>query len=272
MRVTFGDISAAINRLGLANQVICLHSSIKSFGYVEGGASTVLDAFLENGCTLLTPAFYYGAMVSPPIGRRLAQNGYDDDRAAQERWAEVEPYDGADTTIDKSMGAIPAALLKRSEKSRGNHPICSFAGIGPEAEAILKTQSPLQVYAPYQVLYQRNDVHLLLMGVDLTKATPIHFAEERSGRRLFRRWAKTGENAVVETEVGGCSDGFNRLAPVVERIEEKIQVGESLWRSYPFKTFVDRVTEAIKRDGSVTHCGNPDCERCNDAFKGGPLV
>lgn len=272
MRVTIHDISDAINRLGLANQVVCLHSSIKSFGYVEGGAPTIFEAFLKKGCTLLVPTFYYHAIVPPPVDRRIPQNGYDYARMEDCRFDDVEAYLGADTMIDKSMGAIPAALLRRTDKVRGNHPICSFAGIGPEAQIILKTQTPLAVYAPYQAIYKRTDARLLLMGVDLTKATPIHFAEQLSGRRLFRRWAKTSETEVVETEVGGCSDGFNHLAPYVSTIEQSVRVGESLWRSFPFQGFVDGIIEAIRSDDSITHCGNKDCERCNDAVQGGPLL
>lgn len=28
---------------------------------------------------------------------------------------------------------------------------------------------------------------------------------------------------------------------------------------------------AIRADPQITHCGNPDCERCNDALLGGPF-
>jgi hypothetical protein len=34
---------------------------------------------------------------------------------------------------------------------------------------------------------------------------------------------------------------------------------------------LDAATGAIRRDPSVTHCGRADCERRNDAVRGGPL-
>ena len=53
---------------------------------------------------------------------------------------------------------------------------------------------------------------------------------------------------------------------------ERTVVGESLWRIYPFREFVDAAAAAIRRDPSITHCGDPHCARCNDAVKGGPLA
>ena len=34
-----------------------VHSSLASFGRVEGGAAAVVQAFLDEGCTIVVPAF-----------------------------------------------------------------------------------------------------------------------------------------------------------------------------------------------------------------------
>ena len=39
MKVTTGDIRKAIRNLGLAGRLLCVHSSLRSFGWVEGGRS-----------------------------------------------------------------------------------------------------------------------------------------------------------------------------------------------------------------------------------------
>ena len=48
MSVSKSDIIQSLKELGLRQgDIVLVHSSLKSFGYVEGGADTVIDAFLE---------------------------------------------------------------------------------------------------------------------------------------------------------------------------------------------------------------------------------
>lgn len=272
MSVTSNDIACAILSLDISGKIIFLHSSIKSFGYVEGGVSAIIEPFLERDCTVVVPTFYYDAIVPPPEGTYYLQNGVDLREPTTFDYHSVRPYTGCDEMITPDMGSIPAGVLRRPDRIRGNHPICSFTAVGPEAQRIIADQAPLRVYAPYEKIVADDEAYLLLMGVDLTKATPIHYGESLAGRRLFRRWAKVSAHEYVETENGGCSDGFNNLAPWISSIERRTTVGDSRWRVYPFKPFVYAVSEAIRRNPAITHCENPFCSRCNDAVKGGPFV
>jgi aminoglycoside N3'-acetyltransferase len=240
----------AIQSSGLQNGIVCLHSSLKSFGFLEGGAGAVIRTFLQNGCTLVVPTFTYDCEVPMPSDRQILQNGYNPANIPD--FDSACAYDKTGTMISSDMGAIPARLLEMRERVRGNHPINSFAAIGPSALEIIGAQSPLNVYGPLK--------------------TPIHFAEEKAGRRLFRRWAKNSDGTVQEVEVGSCSEGFDNLAPHVKNIEASMQVGESRWKIYPFRTFIDVVTNAIIQNPAITHCADPECERCNDAVQGGPLL
>ena len=55
--------------------------------------------------------------------------------------------------IDRAdMGAIPAAVLAMPGRVRGNHPLCSFAAIGPLADELVAAQQPLHVFAPLRAL------------------------------------------------------------------------------------------------------------------------
>lgn len=272
MSVTYDDIAYAIEAMELSGKIIFLHSSIKSFGHVEGGVPTIINPLIDRACTVVVPTFYYNAIVPPPEGKQYAQNGMDVTESTDFNDSEILPYTGGQDMITSQMGAIPAGFLRRADKIRGNHPVCSFTAVGPEAQRVISNQAPLQVYAPYESITTDDEAYLVLMGVDLTKATPIHYAEQLAGRRLFRRWAKVANQEIVETENGGCSDGFNSLAPWVSAIERKINVGESRWRIYPFKPFVNRIAEAIRRNPSITRCDSPICSRCNDAVKGGPIT
>jgi aminoglycoside N3'-acetyltransferase len=266
--VSYADIVRAIQNNQLASSVICLHSSLKSFGYLEGGAGTVVDAFLDTGCTLIVPTFTYDCQSLPPEGESIPQNGYDYTHPL----ADTQAYLGDKQQISEEMGTIPAHILELKESVRGDQPLNSFTAIGPLAQEIIATQRPLNIYGPYKQTYARGRTYLVLMGVGLTTATPIHFAEEKAGRTLFRRCAMDSVRGKVEAEVGGCSHGFEKLAPSIAHLETTVQVGQSVWRIYPFRPFIDAVAGAIVKNPAITHCQNPDCLECHDAVRGGPLL
>ena len=266
--VTLPEIAHAIRAAGLSNKVLALHSSIKSFGHLEGGPDTLIHAFMEAGCTLLVPAFTYACHVAPQRGIYL--NGIDPAFVPDASRMVVE-FDPECTLASPEMGSLPARILQTAGRARGQHPLNSLTALGPHAKAIITEQGPLNVYGPYKWVYDRPPAFLVLLGVDLTKATPIHFAEQRAGRRLFRRWGREA-GRIVESETGGCSEGFNRLLPCVETIEHKLFVGPSLWRIYPFRDFIDRVSAVIRTDPSITHCDDAACVRCRDAGLGGPIL
>ena len=265
---TYTHIKNAIEALGIANSTTCLHASLKSFGFLEGGADTLIQAFLDQGCTLLVPTFTYDCQAPIPQERMIPQNAWVNPHVPER----AEPFDPDSPMISKDMGAIPARVLEWQAHVRSIHPLNSFTAIGPLAKRLVEKQSLLDVYAPFKEMYTQPAAYMGLIGVDLTKATAIHFAEERSGRNLFRRWAIDSDGTHQETAVGSCSDGFNRFDPVVKDIEMSITVGQSHWRVYPFKPFIDIVTQAIVDDQSITHCADPKCPRCNDAVRGGPLL
>jgi aminoglycoside N3'-acetyltransferase len=99
------------------------------------------------------------------------------------------------------MGIIAATVVAWPHRARGNHPLCSFAAVGPLAEDITACQSPLDVYAPLEALTQRNGA-VLLAGVGIEKMTLLHLAEKAAGRTLFRRWANDlhGQAVAVESK------------------------------------------------------------------------
>ncbi len=265
------EILGAVKQSGLSNRVVCLHSSLKSFGRVEGGADAIIDAFLEAGCTLIVPTFTYDSQAAPPPGWSIPRNGLDPIWIAGR--VHVVGFDPAGNQITREeMGAIPARVLERPGRVRGSHPADSFTGLGLQAAELIAPQSPRNVFGPFKKIYGGPPAWLVLAGVGLTAATAIHFAEERSGRRLFRRWGMRKDGTLCETEEGGCSEGFENLAPVVQFLEKRISVGASLWRVYPFTEFIDALVPVLRTNPSITHCGDPECVRCNDAVKGGPLL
>src|SRR5260370_39300659 len=84
--VTARDIAAGLRRLDLAGKPVCLHSSLRSFGTVAGGADSVVDAFVAERCTLMMPSYSWEQFAVPPTERlRPLRNGWAYEQRSEER-------------------------------------------------------------------------------------------------------------------------------------------------------------------------------------------
>lgn len=270
--VTQSEVQAALRRLGLAGRPVCVHASLRSFGRVAGGAQTLVAAFLAKGCTLLASSFSYDFAIEPPPELQVARNGIHYDRPYPGGAAGAgRIYTPAAQEVDPDMGALAAAVVQHSGRVRGDHPLNSFSAVGPLAARLIAGQAPSAVYAPLRALVEAGG-WVLLMGVALENMTLLHLAEQEAGRVLFRRWANDRQGRAQRVEAGGCSDGFGRLAPALAAWQRETVVGRSRWLLFPARAALAAAAAAMRADPQITHCGNPDCERCNDAVLGGPLV
>mgnify|MGYP000091252874 CR=1 FL=1 len=264
-------LQAALHNRNLAGQAVCVHSSLRSFGRVEGGAPSVVAAFLAEGCTLLVPTFSYTFAVAPPPELQVARNGWDYGSFYGPRADDGRIYTTASQEIDDDMGAIPTAVVTMAGRVRGDHPLNSFSAVGPLAAQLAETQQPLAVYAPLRALVELGG-YVLLMGVALDKMTLLHYAEQEAGRVPFRRWANDSTGKPQMVQAGSCSDGFERFAPILQPWQRAAMVGQSEWHLYPARETMLAATAAIRANPHLTHCGRADCERCRDAELGGPIL
>ncbi|HEX8905597.1 MAG TPA: AAC(3) family N-acetyltransferase, partial [Longimicrobiaceae bacterium] len=181
-------------------------------------------------------------------------------------------YTPASPEVDAAdMGAIPAAVLSIPGRVRGAHPLDSFTAAGPLAHALVDAQDAEHVHAPLEALAAFQGA-VVLMGVGFERMTLLHLAEERAGRAPFVRWANGPSGEVVRARVGGCSEGFGKLAPVLAPLAREMTVGESRWLVLPAAETVAAAAAAIRSDPHLVHCGDPACDRCNDAVLGGPVL
>jgi aminoglycoside 3-N-acetyltransferase len=255
---------------GLSGRIVVVHSSLASFGRVDGGAAAVVQAFLDEGCTIVVPAFS-DCRVSPPPGVRLERNA--EEAVPPGRPAGARPASGFSpgmTEVVREMGAIPAWVAAHPDRHRGNHPLNSFAALGPRAGEVIGGQSPRDVYAPLRAA-AGNDGCVALLGVGLTAMTIIHLAEQVAGRELFVRWALLADGRRIPARVGSCSEGFEQLAPALTPAEAVSEVGRSRWRVFAAAAAVDLAAAEISRRSDVTSCADPSCARCRDAVAGGPV-
>lgn len=269
--VTLANIRQAIRELGLSGQPVCLHTSLRSFGVVEGGVGAIVRGFLDEGCTVLAPTFSYGFMIPPPPDQRPANNGWDYTHDYGLRSQTDRFFTPASNAItEEEMGALPKWILEQPGRLRGNHPLNSFAALGPLAEKLIEGQTSQDVFAPLKVLSKRNG-RVVLMGVGLDSMTLLHLAEETAGRRMFIRWANGPDNRPMAARVGGCSAGFRKFDALLAPYMRAGQVGRSGWKAYSVAAALRTAVEAIKNNPAITACGNPHCERCRDAIAGGPV-
>lgn len=200
------EVHKGIEKLNLNQKEICIHSSMKSFGeHIERGADALIDIFLEHGCTIMVPTFSDMYEGKPTKKYMPSRNGAGDYSFFLER--EYEKVKAFDTTSKKitveDMGTFAKSVLDRKESVRGNHPLNSFTALGENANRLICSQTNREVYAPLKQLCE-DDGFILLMGVSLTEATIIHYAEQLSGRNPFVRWAQASDGTVIPCLAGGC--------------------------------------------------------------------
>lgn len=263
-------VRQGLRDLGLSGRAVCVHSSLRSFGRLRGGAAAFVDACLSEQCTVVVPTFSWTAFaVAAPIDLRPSRNGTDYSWIPSSTGR--DPYTPDSPRLDaEEMGAIPADVLKRADHRRGDHPLCSFTAVGPLAAQLVDGQSWTDTYAPLRELTNRDGA-VLLVGVDLTSMTLLHLAEAAAGREPFRRWALGNDGQVHAVPVGGCSNGFRQLRHALDLCMTATQVGASTWLASDASCALSEATAAIRSDPTITMC-TARCERCVDATAGGPLL
>jgi len=254
------DLSAALATLELREVPVIAHASLHAFGRVDGGAETFVQALLEAVGALIMPTHTYNTMITPSVGPMHNGIVYG---SAQDLNRMAEFYSPS-MPADRLMGVVPEALRQRPGVKRSMHPILSFAGM--KADKPLGTQSMEEPLAPIRMLAESGG-WVLLLGVDHTANTAIHFAEKLAGRRQFVRWALT-EGGIVECPgFPGDSSGFKVIERDLQAYTRKLQVGNALVQAIPLKELIAAVIERIKKDPYALLCSNPGCARCNELKK-----
>jgi aminoglycoside 3-N-acetyltransferase len=108
-----------------------------------------------------------------------------------------------------------------------------------------------------------GDGWVLLMGVEHTVNTSIHYAEQLAGRKQFIRWALTPKGVIPCHRFPGCSEGFDSVASHLDEMVRKVKLDEAVVQAIPLGSLVDSVCDLLKDDPSALLCSREDCERCN---------
>ena len=252
----FAELKSAFKELKLADKPVIVHSSLKRFGPIECGPKTVIQALLATTNGLIVPTFTYLTMVTPEIGPPNNGITYGKDRDLNRM---AVPFHH-DLQPDKMMGSVPRTLLLQEGSIRTAHPILSFGGIG--VDHILITQTHNNPLAPIGALAEHNG-WVILINVDHSVNTSIHYVEKLVGRRQFLRWALVENRIVKCPSFPGDSSGFNVIEELVRADTRFVQVNNAVIQAVPLKRLFVAVQDLIKRDPLALLCQRSDCERCN---------
>lgn len=169
--VTKEDIKRGLQRLGLKEgDIVIVHSSLSSFGFVDGGAETVVDALLET-------VGKEGTVVMPTysINRRKVRRSKKEITWGVTWKYKITSYDPKRTPC--WTGAIPEAFRKRKNAERSLNPTHSIAAIGAKAKEIVDAAKENADQGFKKVLGFNG--YVLLIGVGLNVCSAMHLAEEQ---------------------------------------------------------------------------------------------
>ena len=164
--VSSGDIAAGLKALGLKSASAEVHASLRSFGKIENGAGTVVEALLSVLDSVLVPTFCWEASSPPPpADEGLKQNATGAD-FMMGLPPKPRPFDPVSSPVDCGMGALPRAVLARPGSRRTAHPLNSWTALGPRAAYLAASYHPEDPYRPLKRL-EEGGGHVLLLGVGL---------------------------------------------------------------------------------------------------------
>lgn len=177
--VTTERIADDLRELGVsAGDVLLVHSSMASFGWVPGGAPAVVDALMEtltDEGTLVMPTHTGYSEPSDWENPPVPESWYEPVR-------ESMPAYRPEVTPTRGMGAIPECFRTYPGVRRSRHPAHSFAAWGRHREAVIEGHSydyGLGEDSPLARVYDL-DGDVLLLGVGHDANTSLHLAEYRA--------------------------------------------------------------------------------------------
>lgn len=240
--LTGKDIRTALRLAGCAaGDVVLAHFSLSNFGYIEGGADTLIDATLDvlgPTATLVMPTFTFS-------------------------WAGHPPYDPQ--TSPSRAGTVTDRFWRRDGVLRSLHPTHSFAAFGKQAEFLLAGHDhkvpPLSKNGPIGKLYELDGK--ILMFCPIGSNTSMHAGEYWAGipyPSLVCHVIADGQTRqVVTPDCPYHAIFINAYEKLYARKQiTKATLGESNIHLMRARHAIDAQAEVARKD--PTHLFEPDCD------------
>ena len=211
--VTYSRIVADLQKLGVRDgEVLLVHSSLSSVGWICGGAETLIRALIEV-------LGFRGTLVMPTHSGDYSEPDWWEAPPVPKGWRAVirERTPGYDPVLTptRGIGRVPELFRHFPGVRRSSHPIGSFAALGPQAERITAghvLEEGFGEAGPLGRLYELG-ARVLLLGCEHGANTSLHLAEHRAewpgkkripqgcpmidehGRRVWRRFEELDYDA-----------------------------------------------------------------------------
>lgn len=268
--LTKDDIVSALQRSGLSEgDTVLVHSSLTAFGSIEGGAKTVVEAFLEvigNDGTLMAPAFTAPYMYFEGEHWKLRR---------------FRPFNRKNLGLI-TTGTLPKVMLGDFGAVRSAHATHSWAAIGKNAEAYTSVHGMLDAPCgpgnPMEKALE-NGAKLMFFGCGVSSNTFLHYLETEAdssfvANAIVKIEREDGKltTELIRKQMPGCRDFYYFTKPegckfydrAVERgmkiTKETLGVGDIY--TMDLRELYTVGTELFKEDPDVTLCDRPQCLFC----------
>jgi len=240
MTISFDELVLNFKKLGLSKgDVLLVHSSYKSFGGIEGGPQTVIDAIrsiLTDEGTLIVPTFNYD-------------------------FCDGKPFDIKKTP--SKMGIISELVRTDSNSKRTFDPVFSFTVLGKYRDYLANLRSD-HSFGPNSVFAKLRELDSKIMIIGLTyneSITFFHHIEETHGcdYRYFKEFKGSITNYDDVKQDGkivlfvrdlekGIQNDVDKMGDILEyeRIVKKILVGKSEIKLMKVNDVYQRTIEEMK--------------------------
>ena len=179
--LTVSMIGRELRALGVhEGDTVCAHVSLKSLGFVVGGARAVIEGLLwavgESG-TLMMPTFS-GDLSDPAEWRHpvVPETWFDRIRK------EMPPYDERRTPT-RNIGVVPELFRNYPGVLRSSHPQSSFAAYGPKSAQLVADHPLDNRFGPNSPLGKFVELkgQVLLLGSGDDTASLFHLTQHLVG-------------------------------------------------------------------------------------------
>lgn len=234
--------------------VIEVHSSLKSLGYVAGGARTVVDALMDA-------VGYDGTIVMPAQGHDNSEPAYWMNPPIEaylfsEVRENVPAFDGKISDMPY-MGAIAANLRMRQGVLISDHPVGAFMAWGKYAKWITQSQPLSYTFAQDSPIGRMVELkaEVLLIGVGYDNCTGMHLAETHGNVRPI---LLQGSSVSVEgkdvwrkyLDYDYESDDFKPIGIRMEEMNlvEKRNIGDATVRLFSLSQAIKVAEEVLQKE------------------------
>lgn len=247
--VTKQEMKISLELMGVERgDIVLVHSSLTSIGYVEGGAGAVMDALLET-------VGDEGTIVMSTLTG----------------WA--EPFDAAKTP--SAVGKISETFRLRSDAHRSLHPVHSVAAVGRHAEYITSGHDLCETgCGPGSPYYKIKDLggKVMLLGVDMDRNTIMHSLEEEIDARYLHTldipaptYMPEGTATFTLKKFPPGHRDFLRLTPFLRKRDALTEgkMGNAVVKVMDVRQVFEIGLELLRDDPLFFICHNEACHSCH---------